>query len=610
MEKKLFRCAAVLIFLVITGCSVEKPLDASDTEASDAWIKSSLKKARKAPNTEARVQLLINAYQDAKELGVFETGDHADQLQAIPKQVYALSMKTKILDDFMWAIDQGMEVDISYHELLKFWKLGADWQDYIVSEYPEVALPIFMSQAADTYNVRFLDQYLADFKATGYKVKSPLETTEFNVRFCHFLAEELDEALQIKDRKRIEFLMDHMPAFPDVKFIDWKTKESMRALGDFLMLELKDEALACKVVALGYELNRIELSTLDFGNSLLDALRVNPEYAVHALRLSEWHGVLSTNDLDFILTLPASAMGTIQKNHVDAILKRSMEIKNSEAAMRLIVMRSERFPPTRSTYSELINWSLEYGSQTVFDYVMEQDEAMNIFSINFGMLARNQELFLKYAPLIMKNVYYAMDTHPRKDGTTIGHIKEVFASPNEDAGLYLVYKYNLAKGWVKATKGRTLLMDICEAGNLKAARFLIEKRGADLHAQTGYSELQISVFGSTRPTEGKLSPIFFAAKSGNPELIKYLLIKGADVNARSNFGATPLMHAVSGGHVDAVKMFIAARANVHVQMDARVNVADMRSLGNFNEISTAYLRAKTTGNEEILDLLIKAGAQR
>jgi ankyrin repeat protein len=202
-----------------------------------------------------------------------------------------------------------------------------------------------------------------------------------------------------------------------------------------------------------------------------------------------------------------------------------------------------------------------------------------------------------------------MNTAPRPDGTTIGRIKQAFGCANEDAGLWMVYKYDLSEAWVKATDGQTLLMDVCQAGNLKAARYLIEKGREDLHAKTGYSELQISIFGNNRPTEGKLSPIFFAAKSGNAELIRYLASKGAMVNARSNYGTTPLMHAVTAQHVNAVKMLIALKANVHAQMYNNLSARDMVDMGAIEEISTALSRARKTGNEEIIEILIKAGAR-
>jgi hypothetical protein len=609
MRKNYFKWPAILLFLTLFGCTVEKPEDASDAKASDAWIKSSLKKASKTPNADARIHALIGAYTDALQLQVLEAGAHTTQLNAIPAQVYALSMQAGNLDTFKWAIDQGATVDTSYFELLKFWKLGTDWSSYIVGEYPEVALPIFMSQAADTYNVKFFDEHIAAFKATGFKVKSPLEATEFNVRFCHFIAEEIDEALQDKNRERIEFLIDHMPDFPSVVFIDRKTKESMQTLGDYIFDELNDEALACKLVALGYDYNRVDLDQTGFSDAFTDILRKNPDYAIRFLKLEKWEGALSESVADFLFTLPNNALGKMHTLYIDETIQAAMKTGNSESAMRFIRLRAEQNPFNQGAYTELLNWALEYGDETVFDYVMENCEEMNLFSIDLALLAKNQKLFMQYAPQIMSKIYYSMDTHPRSDGTTLGQIDKVFACENEKAGLFIVHKYNLSRSWEKATKGRTLLMDVCHAGNLEAARYLIERRGADLHTETGYSELEISMFGRTRPTEGRLSPIFFAAKSGNSKLLQYLASKGADVNARSNFGTTPLMHAVSAGHLEASKTLIALGAFVNTEMDPRFNNTDLREVGSFDEISTAYRRAQTSGNTALLEVLKKAGAR-
>ncbi len=604
MKNYHYKYAIILPLLLIQGCSVEKPVDASKPKASEAWVKSSLKKAGKATNTELRVQGLINTYQDAKELQVFENVKFTNQLNAIPRQVHVLAMQTKNLEAFEWSISQGIPVDSSYNALLEYWKLGADWQDYMVVKVPNKALPIFMSQAADTYNVRFLDQHVEDFKATGYKVNHPLEKTEFNVRFCSFLAEELDEALEANDQARIEFLLNQIPALPSVVYINRQTEESMRAVGDYVFAELKDEKLSLQLLNLGYEYNLADKDLSEFGQPMSDFLKANPEYAVRMLKLEEWNGIISDAAAKPIFSLPNDTLHTVHKLHIDEAIQSGMKTGNTEDAIRLIEWKAEQKPLNQGSYTELINWSLDYGNPTVFDYVMKHCKELDLFKIDFALLAKNQQLFVQYAPMIMRKVYYTTGTNPRPDGTTIGRIKQVFACSNEDAGLYLVQKYNLSQAWVKATKGQSMLMDVCDTGNLKSARYLIEQRGENIRTETGYSKLEISVFGSTQPTEGKLSAIFFAAKSGNPELIKYLASKGAHVNARSNFHTTPLMHAVSGGHLEAVKTLIALRADVNAQM----NSMDLRKIGSYDEISNAYRRAKASGNEEMLNLLKEAGA--
>ena len=609
MKNRLSYWIIPLLALTLAGCSVEKPTDASDPKSSVAWMKSSLKKVGRN-SAEAQIKILQDVYLHAEAMPTEELPTElATQIDRIPKQIYALSMQTKELDAFLWATERGVKIDSHYDSLLAYWNLGPAWRDFILSNFPDAALPVFMNQAVEGYNVKFFTQYAGAFKATGYTVKSPLETTDFNVRFCRFIGEQIEDALKADDRECIEFLIEHTPKLSTVVYIDWKMKESMQALGDYVFYELKDEALACKVIELGYDLNRIDLDKVEFGPSFTDALRANPEHTVRVLELSEWNGALSESTTDFLLTLPPDALGSIHKLYLDETLKACIENGNDEEIMQLIQLREKKNPPTLAAYTELMNWALEYGNQTVFDYVMEHCTELDIFHIDFALLANNQTLFVQYAPTIMKRVYYTMDNYPKKDGTTIGRIYDVFANDNEQAGLYLVRNYNLSAAWVKATKGRTLLMDVCHAGNLQAAGFLIEKRGADLHSETGYSELEITIFGRNHPTEGKLSSIFFAAKSGNADLIKYLKSKGANINARSNFGTTPLMHAVTGNHLEATQMLIALRANVNTQMNPSINQVDLRSVGSYDEISNAYRRARANGNEAILNALKKAGAR-
>ena len=47
-----------------------------------------------------------------------------------------------------------------------------------------------------------------------------------------------------------------------------------------------------------------------------------------------------------------------------------------------------------------------------------------------------------------------------------------------------------------------------------------------------------------------------AASNGHTDIVKALLDKGADVNARGNKGSTALMFAAYNGHTDIVKSLI------------------------------------------------------
>jgi uncharacterized protein len=51
-----------------------------------------------------------------------------------------------------------------------------------------------------------------------------------------------------------------------------------------------------------------------------------------------------------------------------------------------------------------------------------------------------------------------------------------------------------------------------------------------------------------------------AARRGNVGRIQRLVAEGADVNTRGKYGYTPLFHASSGGHADAVRLLLDAGA--------------------------------------------------
>lgn len=56
-----------------------------------------------------------------------------------------------------------------------------------------------------------------------------------------------------------------------------------------------------------------------------------------------------------------------------------------------------------------------------------------------------------------------------------------------------------------------------------------------------------------------------AARKGNVEAVKDLLAKGANVNAKTRYGATPLSYAADRGNVEIVRMLLERGADVNVQ---------------------------------------------
>ena len=96
---------------------------------------------------------------------------------------------------------------------------------------------------------------------------------------------------------------------------------------------------------------------------------------------------------------------------------------------------------------------------------------------------------------------------------------------------------------------QTPLMKAAKSGHINALTLLI-KHGADVDLQDsdGYKALHFAVFGSDISSE----------------ILSCLIGSGADVNARTNNGVTPLMIAAEEGHINAVTSLVKCGANVHL----------------------------------------------
>jgi FOG: Ankyrin repeat len=93
-----------------------------------------------------------------------------------------------------------------------------------------------------------------------------------------------------------------------------------------------------------------------------------------------------------------------------------------------------------------------------------------------------------------------------------------------------------------------------------------------------------------------LTPLAFAASSGNTEMIRFLAARGADVNhGVKSGGQTPLISAIYGAKVESVKTLIELKANVNAKM---------------KDGTTPLKLARKGDQEEIIALLVAAGAKQ
>ncbi|XP_076377871.1 uncharacterized protein LOC117226539 [Megalopta genalis] len=122
--------------------------------------------------------------------------------------------------------------------------------------------------------------------------------------------------------------------------------------------------------------------------------------------------------------------------------------------------------------------------------------------------------------------------------------------------------------------GKSILQRAAQLGNLEMVKFLVNK-GAYVNAKTN----------------NEISALHFATEFGDWKIVKFLVENGANVNARTNNGYSVLHFAVENGHLKIVRLLIKNGARVN----ARTN--DGRSVTDF---------AAAFGHTAILTFLIKS----
>ncbi|GFF30153.1 putative ankyrin repeat protein RF_0381 [Aspergillus udagawae] len=166
----------------------------------------------------------------------------------------------------------------------------------------------------------------------------------------------------------------------------------------------------------------------------------------------------------------------------------------------------------------------------------------------------------------------------------------------------------------KDNGGRTALHFACDVDEVGIAQFLLDHganpSAADYNGRTLLPNTDRrcsviherlwragAVFRSQpmpRPMPRGLTPLFYAAWLGREDTTRILLEAGADPSIQTEGGETVLQRAISGNHINIVRLLL----------DAGVDVNAQESLHGHTDL----LKAAHWGADDSLRLLLKAGA--
>jgi outer membrane protein assembly factor BamB len=102
--------------------------------------------------------------------------------------------------------------------------------------------------------------------------------------------------------------------------------------------------------------------------------------------------------------------------------------------------------------------------------------------------------------------------------------------------------------------------------------------------------------------------LWAAARAGDPARVTAALDKGADVNAKTRYGATALTFAADKGHVEVVKLLITRGADVNNQDTFyQMRAIDMAMMNNHPSVVTLLLERGSKGAPGVLAQAIQRG---
>jgi ankyrin repeat protein len=220
--------------------------------------------------------------------------------------------------------------------------------------------------------------------------------------------------------------------------------------------------------------------------------------------------------------------------------------------------------------------------------------------------------------------------------TAIAGVNEDFINAAKSGDLSAVKSFIAGGADVnaKVNNGLTALMLASQQGNKEVVELLLAK-GADVNAKNnegwtalvaasskGHKEIVGLLLAKGANVDAKMNyggtALIAASLMGHKEVMQVLIDKGADVNAKDNDGWTALINASVQGNKEVVKLLLANGADVNAQSKPAKNGTmfvgregqGWTTMEQDTGGETALTFASRKGYKEIVELLIRAGANR
>jgi ankyrin repeat protein len=306
----------------------------------------------------------------------------------------------------------------------------------------------------------------------------------------------------------------------------------------------------------------------------------------------------------YFLTIKEDEVGLIHQSAKDYLLRKSRD-PNPELEIFRVKEDMGNLEVARKCFHYLQNGALAGGKVNLErSYGLKDTSRLKDFPLlsyatmhwpeHARSLARSEDIFGLSLPFYAKKspvreswlkTYWAAEMYRSPpDSFTLLHLASFFGI------LPLAENLVLKKGWINTVKrllyinqrdsnGRTALSWAAERGHEAVVRLLLEK-GADVEAKTTFGETALPIAarggheavvrlllekGADVEANNGWTALHWAAGVGHEAVVRLLLEKGADVEAKTDNGGTALHEAARGGHEAIVRLLLEKGADVEAK---------------------------------------------